>query len=327
MAGNLPSLFDDDMFFSSPEEVKKPDKKKKQASAVAEKGDQQPTEDPQPVDETPEPVGETAAEDQQPTRPSETVTAAAAEPGMTASAEEHAKWVKPSLELPETPSEPKPEKEAKSGAFPIGQVEVITPKSKLKSAESETSPDLEPSGYEPDDLNKPTDDIKPAEDNKPEADDNKPAEDPKPAAEDSKPTGPNTQGIAISEDPSKHPSATPVEAGEEQIGLPDWKLDKNYYTIGEVAGFFKVNISHIRFWTNEFKLKPRTTRKGDRLYTPDQIGRLRLIHHLVKEKKHTLQGAKERLQSGSQQVNSKLQLKDALTALRTTLLELRDELA
>src|SRR5690606_563358 len=111
-----------------------------------------------------------------------------------------------------------------------------------------------------------------------------------------------------------------------QIGLPEWKLDKNYYTIGEVAGFFNVNISHIRFWTNEFKLKPRTTRKGDRLYTPEQIGRLRLIHHLVKEKKHTLQGAKERLQSRPEKVSRNLPLKDALTALRATLVELRNDL-
>src|SRR5690606_8372547 len=50
-----------------------------------------------------------------------------------------------------------------------------------------------------------------------------------------------------------------------QIELPEWHLDKNYYTIGMVAKMFDVNVSHIRFWTNEFKLKPRTNRKGDRL--------------------------------------------------------------
>lgn len=108
--------------------------------------------------------------------------------------------------------------------------------------------------------------------------------------------------------------------------LPEWTLDKNYYTIGEVAQLFEVNVSHIRFWTTEFKMKPRTTRKGDRLYTPAQIGELRLIHHLVKVKKYTLKGAKEILKSGNIQLEKKLNLKEELQKLHQELLALKESL-
>lgn len=118
----------------------------------------------------------------------------------------------------------------------------------------------------------------------------------------------------------------PDEVFEEVVPLPEWELDKKYYTIGEVAQLFAVNTSHIRFWTNEFKLKPRTTRKGDRLYTPKDIAELRLIHHLVKEKKHTIKGAREKLKAEKTDVHNKLDLKDSLEHLRDTLLQIRAQL-
>lgn len=116
------------------------------------------------------------------------------------------------------------------------------------------------------------------------------------------------------------------EVFEEVVPLPEWNLDKKYYTIGEVAQLFAVNTSHIRFWTNEFKLKPRTTRKGDRLYNPKDIAELRLIHHLVKEKKHTIKGAREKLKVEKTGVNQKLDLKESLTGLRDMLLQIKEQL-
>jgi len=114
---------------------------------------------------------------------------------------------------------------------------------------------------------------------------------------------------------------------ETPDNLPeDWKGEKNYYTIGEVAALFNVKTSHIRFWTNDFKLKVRTTRKGDRLYTPDQIKELRTIYHLVKERGFTLSGAKARLKTQNKRDVTTIDLKDALTNLRGKLQILRDQL-
>jgi DNA-binding transcriptional MerR regulator len=116
------------------------------------------------------------------------------------------------------------------------------------------------------------------------------------------------------------------EVFEDVTPLPEWNLDKKYYTIGEVAALFEVNTSHIRFWTNEFKLRPRTTRKGDRLYSPKDIAELRLIHHLVKVKKHTIKGAREKLKAEKSDVNNKLDLKESLVQLKDTLLKIREQL-
>src|SRR2546426_6439651 len=71
------------------------------------------------------------------------------------------------------------------------------------------------------------------------------------------------------------------------------EIEKMYYTIGEVAGMFKVNTSHIRFWSKEFNvIKPATNKKGNRLFTANDIENLKLIYHLVKERGYTLKGAK-----------------------------------
>jgi len=114
---------------------------------------------------------------------------------------------------------------------------------------------------------------------------------------------------------------------EKVIILPeDWKGDKQYYTIGEVAKLFKVKTSHIRFWTNEFKLKVRTTRKGDRLYSPDQIKELRAIHHLVKERGFTLTGAKAKLKAQNKLDVETVDLKQSLQELRGKLVIIRNQL-
>lgn len=106
----------------------------------------------------------------------------------------------------------------------------------------------------------------------------------------------------------------------------DWEGEKKYYTIGEVAELFKVKTSHIRFWTNEFKLKVRTTRKGDRLFTADQIRELRAIHHLVKERGFTLSGAKAKMKSQNKMDVETVDLKQSLLQLRNKLLTIRNQL-
>ncbi|MFM2207729.1 MAG: hypothetical protein RL213_1704 [Bacteroidota bacterium] len=74
------------------------------------------------------------------------------------------------------------------------------------------------------------------------------------------------------------------------------EIEKLYYSIGEVADMFGVNTSHIRFWSNEFDvIRPATNKKGNRLYTRDDIDNFRKIYHLVKEKGYTLRGAKTEL--------------------------------
>lgn len=108
--------------------------------------------------------------------------------------------------------------------------------------------------------------------------------------------------------------------------LQGWEGDKQYYSIGEVAALFKVKTSHIRFWTNEFAMKVRTTRKGDRLYTPEQIKEIRVIYHLVKEQGFTINGAKTKLKASKKVSVESVDLKTALLQLRNKLLTMRNNL-
>lgn len=116
-------------------------------------------------------------------------------------------------------------------------------------------------------------------------------------------------------------------AEKKSIVLTD---EKNYYTIGETAAKFKVRTSHIRFWTVQFAMKVRTTRKGDRLYTPENIEQLRVIHHLVKEQGFTIAGAKAKLKELKNVNLEDLQKRNIITTLhnlQSTLISLRNQIA
>ncbi|MFK5855349.1 MAG: MerR family transcriptional regulator [Bacteroidota bacterium] len=70
--------------------------------------------------------------------------------------------------------------------------------------------------------------------------------------------------------------------------------DKLYSKIGDVAKTFNVNTSLIRYWEQEFDfIKPKKNTKGTRYYTNKDIDNFEIIHHLIKEKGMTIQGAKD----------------------------------
>ncbi len=103
-------------------------------------------------------------------------------------------------------------------------------------------------------------------------------------------------------------------------------FSKQYYPISEVAIMFGVNISLLRYWEKEFDIiKPRKNRKGDRLFRPADIKNLKLIYHLLKEKKYTIKGAKDFLKKGNK-VTEKFEAVEVLKSIRVMLLELKSAL-
>lgn len=103
--------------------------------------------------------------------------------------------------------------------------------------------------------------------------------------------------------------------------------DKLYYSIGEVAKMFSVNQSLIRFWEGEFDIiKPRKNSKGTRFFTPKDVDNFHLIFHLVKERGYTLQGAKQKLQDQTTNVNENFEVVKRLKDIRTFLVDLEKEL-
>lgn len=103
------------------------------------------------------------------------------------------------------------------------------------------------------------------------------------------------------------------------------QIEKIYYTISEVADMFGVNTSHIRYWEREFDVvKPFKNKKGNRLFTKEDIEQLKLIYHLVKERGMTLKGAKQKLKDNKTDVVEQHDLVAKLQNIRQMLIEIRD---
>ena len=105
------------------------------------------------------------------------------------------------------------------------------------------------------------------------------------------------------------------------------KVEKLFYSIGEVAEMFKVNTSLIRFWEKEFDIiKPKKNKKGNRLFTKEDIDNFHIIYHLVKERGMTLKGAKKKMSENKDDAIHNLEVIQSLHAIRRMLLEIKDEM-
>ena len=115
----------------------------------------------------------------------------------------------------------------------------------------------------------------------------------------------------------------------DKINVPDASTlaKKLYYPIGEVAGWFNVNTSLIRYWEKEFKqLQPRKTRKGDRLFRARDIEFLKQIYYLLREKKYSIDGAKTYLKNNKEKANKDLSLLNNLKEIKRFLISLKASL-
>jgi DNA-binding transcriptional MerR regulator len=112
-----------------------------------------------------------------------------------------------------------------------------------------------------------------------------------------------------------------------EIPDDDVLYQKQYYSITEVAEWFHVNASLLRFWEREFDiLRPRKNRKGDRLFRPEDIKNLRIIYYLLRQQKYSIEGAKQFLKDNKKKAEMQTQLVEALTKFRSFLLELQANL-
>jgi DNA-binding transcriptional MerR regulator len=102
---------------------------------------------------------------------------------------------------------------------------------------------------------------------------------------------------------------------------------KLFYSMGEVSELFDVNPSLIRYWESKFSiLKPQKNKKGNRLFSPEDVENLKLIYHLVKERGMTLEGAQRALQGGTARLTNNMELLERLQSIRAQLLEVRNYL-
>ena len=104
-------------------------------------------------------------------------------------------------------------------------------------------------------------------------------------------------------------------------------IEKLYYSIGEVADIFEVNVSLLRFWEKEFNiLKPKKNKKGNRMFTTKDLDNLKIIYHLVKERGYTLKGPKKKLKENKEDTINNIEIVNRLKDIRKFLVKLKDQL-
>jgi DNA-binding transcriptional MerR regulator len=112
-----------------------------------------------------------------------------------------------------------------------------------------------------------------------------------------------------------------------QIPPDEILFQKQYYSIGEVSKWFRVNQSLIRYWETEFDiLEPRKNRKGDRFFRPIDVKNLVLIHDLLRRRKFTIEGAKEFLKK-NKKVDEKFAMVQSLQKIKSFFNELKASLS
>ena len=104
--------------------------------------------------------------------------------------------------------------------------------------------------------------------------------------------------------------------------------DKLYFKIGEVSELLGVEPYVLRYWETEFPgLSPKKSGTGHRLYRRKDVELLLRIKHLLKEKRYTIEGARQSLHTegrapkprGSKRAQQELFSEDPLPEIRREL--------
>lgn len=124
------------------------------------------------------------------------------------------------------------------------------------------------------------------------------------------------------------PSLKEINVNADLVQIPPDEIlfQKQYYSIGEVAKWFRVNQSLVRYWETEFDiLEPRKNRKGDRFFRPVDVKNLLLIYDLLRRRKFTIEGAKDYLKN-AKKAEEKFATIQSLEKIKSFLLELKASL-
>lgn len=109
--------------------------------------------------------------------------------------------------------------------------------------------------------------------------------------------------------------------------MKDEEVKKIYYSISEVASMLNIPASTLRYWEKELSsVNPRRSQGGTRRYTAADINELRVVHRLVKEEGHTIDGVKKIMRSRRNIELNKQEALKRLTVIRNELAAMLDEL-
>jgi DNA-binding transcriptional MerR regulator len=115
-----------------------------------------------------------------------------------------------------------------------------------------------------------------------------------------------------------------------QPGTPEIP-DKLYFKIGEVSELLGVEPYVLRYWETEFSvLSPKKSGTGHRLYRRKDVELLLRIKYLLKEKRYTIEGARQTLHAearvpktrGNRRIQQELFSEDPLPGIRRELVDI-----
>lgn len=87
-----------------------------------------------------------------------------------------------------------------------------------------------------------------------------------------------------------------------------------------------VNLSLLRYWEKEFPfICPKKTDKGTRRYTQENINGIKLVYHLVKEKKLTLEGAKKKLKDNKEGITKNYEIVSRLWEIKKEIQYIKEQ--
>ena len=105
------------------------------------------------------------------------------------------------------------------------------------------------------------------------------------------------------------------------------QIEKVLFSIGEVAQMLGTETSTVRYWENQFEaLKPQKNKKGNRLFTKEDIELVKLINYLVRERGLTIKGAKQKLKENREETVQNFEIVKRLQEIKQELVEIRDKM-
>ena len=121
-----------------------------------------------------------------------------------------------------------------------------------------------------------------------------------PTMQDERASDDISTGVVILDEQSSEPN-TPSKSDSPQrqrLTMKDLSIPKLYYSISEVSRLTGIEPYVLRYWESEFhELKPQKNRAGNRTYSNRDIKFILRIKDLLREKRYTIEGAKNIIHS------------------------------
>lgn len=107
------------------------------------------------------------------------------------------------------------------------------------------------------------------------------------------------------------------------------KIEKLYFSIGEVSELVEIEAYTLRYWESEFKhIRPQKNNVGVRRYKKSDIEQILELKDLLHVKKFTIKGAREVLENGllDSTNSSQTELNEEIAQQKNTILSYQNEL-